>query len=100
MDTRFRVEQQNSRKNLYWFAGASPPAELFGDADAKAMSFADWQAKGVDQHSLVADPKFVDPANYDFRLQPDSPALKLGFQPIDTSAIGLKPDFPARFPRE
>jgi hypothetical protein len=37
----------------------------------------------------VADPRFVNPKEYDFRLQPDSPALKLGFAPIDISASGL-----------
>src|SRR5690606_32276187 len=30
--------------------------------------------------------------NRDFRLKPDSPALKLGFEPIDTSKVGLYGD--------
>ncbi|MCY2924167.1 MAG: right-handed parallel beta-helix repeat-containing protein [Planctomycetota bacterium] len=30
----------------------------------------------------------------DYRLKPDSPALKMGFRPIDIDAIGLKDDFP------
>ncbi len=47
------------------------------------------QRDGVDTHSLAVDPLFVDPANGDFRLRPDSPALKLGFVPIDLTAIGL-----------
>jgi len=49
-----------------------------------------------DQHSLVADPRFVDPDRGDYRLQPDSPAHQIGFQPIDQTAIGLKPDFRLR----
>lgn len=52
------------------------------------------QAKGIERHSLAVDPGFVDPAKGDFRLKPDSPALKLGFQPIDTRGIGLLPDIP------
>lgn len=44
---------------------------------------------GVDAHSEAVDPLFVDAANGDFRLQPDSPALKLGFVPIDLSKVGL-----------
>ena len=50
-----------------------------------------WKAMGFDAHSVVADPKFVDPANDNYDLQPDSPALKLGFKPIDASRIGLLP---------
>jgi hypothetical protein len=47
-----------------------------------------WQAQGQDQHSIVADPLFVDPEHDDYRLKPDSPALKLGFQPIPIEKIG------------
>ena len=32
---------------------------------------------------IIADPMFVDATNQDFRLKPDSPALKLGFPAID-----------------
>jgi hypothetical protein len=52
---------------------------------------AQWQAMGYDQHSLVADPLFVNPKENDYRLHPDSPALKLGFVPIDVSKIGIRP---------
>jgi hypothetical protein len=47
------------------------------------------QRDGVDAHSLAVDPRFVDSAHGDFRLKPDSPALKLGFVPIDLSKVGL-----------
>ncbi|MCH5375727.1 MAG: right-handed parallel beta-helix repeat-containing protein, partial [Planctomycetes bacterium] len=69
------------RRNLYWSTSGEP---RFTD-----MDFATWQAKGNDAGSIVADPLFVDAANDDFRLRPDSPALKLGFQPIDPGKIGL-----------
>lgn len=36
-----------------------------------------------------ADPGFVDCAKDDYRLRPDSPAWKLGFQPIPWDQIGL-----------
>ncbi len=47
-----------------------------------------WQERGHDQHSLVADPLFVAPAKNDFLLQSNSPALQLGFRPVDLSSAG------------
>jgi len=47
------------------------------------------QADGVDLKSLATDPLFVDVTNGDLRLHPNSPALKLGFVPIDMNNIGL-----------
>jgi hypothetical protein len=51
-----------------------------------------WQLRGADQHSLVADPLFVDPDKDDYRLKPESPAFKLGFQPIPVEKIGCYRD--------
>jgi len=48
------------------------------------------QRDGVDIYSLAADLLFVDPANGDFRLKAGSPAVKLGFIPIDLSKVGLR----------
>jgi len=68
----------------------------FNPNDAKLPffrhSFARWQRMGIDEHSIVADPQFVDPDAYDFRLKPTSPALALGFEQIDTSQVGLYGD--------
>jgi hypothetical protein len=73
--------------NVYWLK----------DADLKTLkhlmpsgSLAQWQADGYDTHSIVADPMFVDAAHDDYRLKPDSPALKLGFKPIPVDKIGPK----------
>ena len=47
-----------------------------------------WQELGGDRHSLIADPKFLAPEKDYYRLAPDSPAFKLGFQQIPTEKIG------------
>jgi parallel beta-helix repeat protein len=66
-------------RNLFFCAGA-PVAEK---AEYQA-----WRNKGFDAHGLSADPLFVDPANDDYSLRPESPAFQLGFQPVDLSDIG------------
>ena len=94
--------------NLYWkigsggtnglFSSKSPPARKTGDdADKHRFDFAAWRTiSGGDANSVLADPKFVDAAAFDFRLKPDSPALKLGFTPFDYHRAGLSD--PSRVP--
>jgi len=69
--------------NVYWLNGTTPP-EIAG------VPWERWREWGFDKHSVVADPLFVDVSKEDFRLKPGSPALKLGFKPIDLSKVGLK----------
>ncbi|KAJ8599280.1 hypothetical protein CTAYLR_006800 [Chrysophaeum taylorii] len=46
--------------------------------------FAAWQTTySHDLHSLVADPRFVDPATCDYRLSSDSPARDLGIASLE-----------------
>ncbi len=59
-------------------------------ADLPGEALEDWRKLGFDQHSLVADPLFVDPAQGDYSLKPDSPAWKLGFQPIPFAKMGIQ----------
>ena len=40
--------------------------------------------------ALLADPLFVAPEKFDLRLKPESPALKLGFKPIDLNTVGVR----------
>ena len=54
----------------------------------KKYTLEQWKEKGLDKNSVVADPLIVDPEHGDFSLKPESPALKLGFKPIDISKVG------------
>jgi hypothetical protein len=67
--------------NLYWF-------EESKEFKFDQWTFDEWKQKGQDSHSLIADPFFRDPQNADFTLPADSPAHKIGFQPIDFSEVG------------
>lgn len=69
--------------NCYW-------SETTAEPDFWGKTFAQWQATGRDVNSLVADPGFVNAAAFDFRLKPDSPALKLGIHSIDLTGVGLQ----------
>ena len=69
--------------NLYF-----NPASQRGDVKFAGDTWAEWQQRGKDTHSMYADPLFVDPEHADFRLKLGSPALMLGFQPIDLSQVG------------
>jgi hypothetical protein len=71
---------------------------LAGRRERRKYTLAEWQALGYDRHSLFADPLFVDPANKDYRLRPESPALGLGFVSFDAREAGLTADF--RLPRK
>jgi len=48
----------------------------------------EWKAQGLDVGSQVLNPGFADPERGNFSLSPNSPALRSGFQPIDTSNVG------------
>ncbi|MCS3918001.1 right-handed parallel beta-helix repeat-containing protein [Fervidibacter sacchari] len=45
-------------------------------------SLAEWQKLGREEGSIITDPLFVDVARGDFRLKPNSPALKNRFQAV------------------
>ena len=49
-----------------------------------------WRDAGFDLQSVVADPCFVAPSDGNYRLRPDSFALKLGFVPLGVGSMGLK----------
>lgn len=72
--------------NTYWHTGGAEQLRFY------RHSFEQWQKMGLDSHSEVADPRFVNAAEHDFRLRPDSPALQRGFQPLDIDRVGLYGD--------
>jgi hypothetical protein len=104
LDGVFNKGQTLMKSNLYWNASSSTinfaPTSLQGGEDndqiaaarvkAPVVSLEQWQAQGHDQGSIVADPRFVAPEKFDFTLEPDSPALKLGFKPINMTDVGVR----------
>ena len=82
----------HSARNIFW-TRSGPVKLLAGPRDILSaedivLGFKEWQATGADQLSISANPLFVDSEHGNFALQPESPALKLGFKPIDLTAAG------------
>jgi parallel beta-helix repeat protein len=78
--------QVDLKNNIYW------------RTDGKDLGFAgksldQWQAIGRDKEgSIIADPKFVDPENHDFRFASDTAIRQTGFKPFDYSQAGVYGD--------
>ncbi len=67
--------------NTYWPTGK---AELrFAN-----RTWEQWRQAGMDEHSKIADPCFVDPAHGDFAFTAQSPAAFVGFKPFDLTTVG------------
>lgn len=70
--------------NVFYSVKGKPYFKVGG----KKLTMRQWQALGHDIHSITANPRFRNIAKRDFRLPANSPALKLGFVPIDLSRVG------------
>lgn len=81
LGTNWRDPGFKMDRNIYWDV-RGPDIRFSG------VSFGEWKESGQDSDSLIADPMFVDAGRFNFNLKPGSPALKLGFKPIDLSTVG------------
>ena len=94
---------QEIDRNLFWMDGGEFQSVVDqlrsegGKRNPRRYNLADWQALGWDKNSVFADPLFVDPENRDFRVRPESPALKLGFVNFAMDGWGITPDFPTQW---
>lgn len=75
--------------NIYFCAEAPSlePAEVLVEL----------RKRGYEKKGAYAAPLFVDWENGDFRLRPDSPALKMGVKSIDLRDVGLTENSPEGF---
>jgi parallel beta-helix repeat protein len=71
--------------NLFW----QPDGEVI---ISSGRTLEAWQSQGYDTQSRVADPRFADPGRDDYSLRADSPALPMGFTPIDLTTVGPRAD--------
>jgi hypothetical protein len=97
------------RRNIVWTAyrpanmhrppwGAEMDFNLVQDygATTNAPATRLQQQSGRDEHSIVADAQFIDPAHGDYRVKDGSPALALGFVNFPMDRFGVqKPELKA-----
>jgi len=82
---RWKEIRINMDKNCYWNAAGE-------EIKPAGLSFEQWQELGRDKNSIIADPMLVDPERHDFHLDPNSPAIGLGFKPFDYTKAGVYGD--------
>ncbi len=80
-----------SDRNVIYHAGGKNPL-VINQGQGQISSWEDWLNRGYEKNSLFEDPLFKNPENHDYGLLPGSPAFKVGFDPIDVSKVGLRPD--------
>ena len=92
-DGEFTQDPIASRNNLLFDVSGSktPLMNLRWDKEDHEFSFEEILARfDMEIDSIVADPEFVDLDAHDFTLKETSPALTLGFKPIDLTNVGAK----------
>lgn len=90
------------RRNIVWreYQPALMPAPPWGQELDFNLMHRDWATNapatrlhlqsGRDEHSMVADAQFVNPAQGDYRVKEGSPALSLGFVNFPMDGFGVQ----------
>ncbi|MBI3119846.1 MAG: DUF1565 domain-containing protein, partial [Candidatus Hydrogenedentes bacterium] len=77
--------------SIFWGNGPGQEiAEWCSDCTGDRVTYSDVDGGFAGQGNIDANPRFLDAANRDFRLSPDSPCLDTG---IDMGALGFTTDF-------
>jgi hypothetical protein len=64
------------------------------EGGSRLVDLEEWRKLGFDRNSVFADPLFIDPAGNDYRVRPESPALRLGFKNFEMGLWGITKEFP------
>jgi len=76
-------------KNLYWKINKGE-IKFVERGSGRQFTWNEWKEKGMDIHSIIANPLFYNIKRYDFRLKKTSPAFKLGFKRTLSPEIKIK----------
>jgi hypothetical protein len=73
-------------KNLFYNHGRGIMITGF---QQDSLSLEEWKAMGFDRNSIMADPRFKDPAKGDYSVRPGSPAFQVGFKNFPMDRFGV-----------
>lgn len=79
---RWDVVKLETDSNLYWDSRMKPL--LIGKT-----TFEDWQKKGNEPHSVLANPMFAAPEKLDFKINNKQAVRQIGFKPFDYDKAGV-----------
>lgn len=87
---KYQGEEATLDRNLFW--NPVDPGYFdqvfFAYADGSTLTFAQARDAGFHTGSVVADPRFADPAHGDYHLAAGSPAFALGFVELPYELMG------------
>ena len=98
----YAASGDNFRRNIVWrdYQPALMHAPPWGQELDYNLRHREWPTnapatrlhgqRGRDEHSIVADAQFVDPAQGDYRVKEGSPALSLGFVNFPMDRFGVQ----------
>ena len=93
-DNSMDTVTRNIWMNAYQPAGGMPAGKWGSEVDRNLFTTVQDKQKfsnhDCDRNSLVGDPLFLDPANGDYRVAPDSPALEIGFHNFPMDRFGVR----------
>ncbi len=81
--------------NNLWYDYCGEDAAVFG-----GLTWGEWGRAGKESGSCFADPKFRDPKAFDFTLEADSPAFRMGFRSFSLAEAGARGPTGAKSPCE
>jgi hypothetical protein len=74
--------------NLFYNSGKDPRICTWLNRSSNPFTWTQWKAAGLDAHSVVADPMFVNASAGDYTVKDGSPALTLGFKNFPMTGFG------------
>ncbi len=78
---------------MFWNNGGPVTLLIDSGAGGEISAKETWEKLRLDQHSVTADPQFVNPGRGDYTVKAGSPALALGFKNFPMDQFG-KPGYP------